>query len=119
MAIAENEIVTSPTLNPTKAARSEDNRSADSMPQGASASMPAIRIRITRAKPVASTPICASDRRWGGRVARAGGEHPGLGNRPAAGAGVGLQRRPAPALVAQSAADELVGGGYGEQQQRE
>ena len=63
MAMAESETVTSPTLNPKKAARSEDNRSADSMPQGASASMPAIRIRITRAMPVASTPICASERR--------------------------------------------------------
>ncbi len=99
MAMAESEIVTSPTLKPKKAARSEDKRSADSMPQGASAS------------------IAGDQDQQDARDA--GGEHADLRQRAPAQAGVGLQRRRNPGLLAQGPADELVDEHDGEQQQRQ
>ena len=97
MAMAESETVTSPTLKPKKAARSEERRSADSIPQGASASIAG-----------------DEDQEDAGD---AGGEHADLRQRAPAQAGVGLERCGDPGLPPQGAADELVDEHDGEQQQ--
>ena len=64
MTIVDSEIVTSPTLNAEKAARTEDRRSADSTPQGASASRIAAMDRAARGRRRRpGRAICSSERR--------------------------------------------------------
>ena len=62
-ATVASEIVTSPTLKPKNAARTELRRSAESTPQGASASMIAAMMRTIRPMPLARSAICWRERR--------------------------------------------------------
>ena len=61
-AMLESEIVTSPTLKPKKACRTEERMSVESSPQGARTRTAAARNRTSRVAPVARTEIWLSER---------------------------------------------------------